>query len=687
MRLPVRLPEHHPLQRLLTACAIALLCTGLCVLMSAPWAIFTPVQKLDHVFYDSAFSLRKAEPKMEGGVVIIAVDDRSIEVMDQVRKFGWPWPREYWGHMVKYLESCGAKAVAFDLLFDRSSVYNNVSNDDEQFAEAVNTAAKLPVVFATMARPDGSTWTIAPPIRNPVLGVANITGDDIIRQYDPAPYHRPSLALTALNRSGAPSPTWSDAPFLLHYYGPHGGAVSGSEGKPSTFRYIRAASVLAAAVDKKLASDVGVSPEMFRGKIVLIGTITAGTYDLKSSPISAKYPGVEVHATAIQNMLEGRRVTVIGAGWRLALAMGACAAGAILTVAPRRMPVKILGGLAGPAIVLGVCALLFMADTQIRWLAPAAPLIATIVAAFVAMAYSYLTEMRQRQFILKAFAQSVSKEVADEIARDPRKLGLGGLRREMTVMFTDLANFTTLSEAVEVEKLASTLQFYLEEMSGVVLGENGTLDKYIGDAIMAFWNAPANQPDHAIRACRTALEMRRREMLIQPAIKEMVGTEVYSRFGINSGPMVVGNMGSSYKFSYTVLGDSVNLAARLEGANKMYGTRIMLSESTAAIVRPMFTVRRIDLLRVKGKLKPMAVYELMSEGAVDERTADLIARYEGALSVYTAGDFAQAGEMLQSLSQDFPSDGPTATLMKRVKRLIQHPPEEAWDGVYVATEK
>lgn len=320
-------------------------------------------------------------------------------------------------------------------------------------------------------------------------------------------------------------------------------------------------------------------------------------------------------------------------------------------------------------------------------MAPGAPLVAAVIAAFVAMAYSYFTEMRQRQFILKAFAQSVSKEVADEIARDPRKLGLGGARREMTVMFTDLANFTTLSEAVEVEKLASTLQYYLEEMSGVVLGENGTLDKYIGDAIMAFWNAPANQADHAVRACRTALEMRRREKVMQPAIMEMVGTEVYSRFGINSGPMVVGNMGSSYKFSYTVLGDSVNLAARLEGANKMYGTRIMLSESTAMIVRHLFTVRRVDLLRVKGKLKPMAVFELMGEGEVDSTTADLIARYESALAAYTLGEFSRAGEMLEKLARDFPEDGPTATLRVRVERLILHPPEEAWDGVYVAKEK
>jgi len=318
------------------ACGIALVCAGLCVLMNAPWGVFGPIRKLDDLFYDSAFSLRKVEPKLDAEVVIIAVDDKSIEVMDQVAHFGWPWPREYWGHMVKYLQECGAKAVAFDLLFDRSSVYNNSSDDDEQFAAVVNLAAgKLPVVFATVARADGSAWGIAPKVNKPMLGAANITGDDIIRQYDPAPFGRPSFALATVNSSGAIAPEWTASPYLLHYYGPHGGAVSGSENRPATFKYVRAASVLAAAVNKKLASDVNVSPEMFKGKIVLIGTITAGTYDLKASPVSAKYPGIEVHATAIQNMLEGRRVIVMGGGWQIMVAMAACLAGAVLTVWPR----------------------------------------------------------------------------------------------------------------------------------------------------------------------------------------------------------------------------------------------------------------------------------------------------------------------------------------------------------------
>jgi adenylate cyclase len=264
---------------------------------------------------------------------------------------------------------------------------------------------------------------------------------------------------------------------------------------------------------------------------------------------------------------------------------------------------------------------------------------------------------------------------------------MGGQRRDMTVMFSDLAGFTTLAEAMDVERLEAMLHLYLEEMSGVVLKQNGYLDKYIGDAIMSFWNAPVNQADHAIRACQTALAMRQREADLQPRLREMSGQAVHSRIGINSGPMVVGNMGSPYKFSYTVLGDSVNLASRLEGANKMYGTRIMLSETTAEIVKDRFVLRKLDLLRVKGKMRPMAVYELIAEGVPDAAVADLIRRYEGALDTYLAGQFGEAVEHLDALIRDYPDDPPTATLLDRARHFFDEPPPPDWDGVYVAKDK
>jgi adenylate cyclase len=190
-----------------------------------------------------------------------------------------------------------------------------------------------------------------------------------------------------------------------------------------------------------------------------------------------------------------------------------------------------------------------------------------------------------------------------------------------------------------------------------------------------------------MRACRTALEMRRREAVIQPRLREMSGVEVYSRIGINSGSMFVGNLGSTFKFSYTVIGDSVNLASRLEGANKMYGTRIMLSETTADVVKDEFVLRKLDLLRVKGKQQPIAVFELIGERAKSSERPELFTRYEAALALYQQGQFDEAHKMLTALKRDFPDDGPTDTLLDRVLDLRDNPPGPHWDGVYVAKEK
>jgi adenylate cyclase len=685
IRLPVRLPEHHPLQQLLAAGVIGVSCALLGVLLSAPWKPLAPVRRLDDLFYDALYRLRPIEDKSAAGVLIVAVDDQAIEVVDAWRKFGWPWPREFYGHMARYLDAAGARAIVFDLLFDRPSVYNGATDDDNVFAEAMN-GIKTPTVFATQAKPDGSVWELAPPIKQRTLAAANISPEDVVRTYDLSARGHATMAPTAVRTAGAQRPPWAKegGAFLLHYYGPHAERKTNT---PATFRYVSAAKLLFAALDPAAAQKFGISPDLFRGKIVLIGTITAATYDLKSSPVSAKYPGVEIHATAIQNLLEGRRVIPVAPAARILLLIASCLVAAFGAVIPARVPWKLVGGALGALLILGLCAALFTGRT-IHWLPPAAAMIAAVAAAFVGVGYSYFTEVRQRQAIFEALSQSTSREVADQIRRDPRLAKkIGGDKRDMTVMFTDLAGFTTLCEELDGEVVANMLNLYLEEMSEVVFRKNGTLDKYIGDAIMSFWNAPLNQADHATRACNAAIEMQKREAALQPRLLEMSGHELHSRIGINSGPMTVGNMGSTYKFAYTVLGDSVNLASRLEGANKMYGTRVLLSETTANLVKDQFTLRKVDLLRVKGKTRPMAVYELIGEGPPDAKTAELIKRYEAAFTTYQSKRFDQAYEMLLALAQEFPADGPTAALLARALQFQRHPPEDNWDGVWVAVDK
>jgi adenylate cyclase len=317
----------------------------------------------------------------------------------------------------------------------------------------------------------------------------------------------------------------------------------------------------------------------------------------------------------------------------------------------------------------------------------AVPLLAILLSTVGAFAWSYFTEDRQRRMILKALAQYVSPAVADRIARDPTQVNLGGERRDMTVMFTDLKNFTNMTESMQVEDLTRMINYYFREMSEVVLKVDGTVDKYIGDAIMSFWNAPVEQADHALLACRAALGMQQREREIRPELEKLGAKDLLTRIGLNSGTMAVGNMGSERKLNYTVLGDSVNFASRLEGANKFYGTQILMAESTAKLVRDHVVMRQVDVLRVKGKKQPMAVFELMGEGAAGEGLKPLAQRYERAFDLYRRQQWEAAEAELAALLAEHPNDGPATTLMARIARFRQEPPPADWDGVYEAKDK
>jgi adenylate cyclase len=254
-------------------------------------------------------------------------------------------------------------------------------------------------------------------------------------------------------------------------------------------------------------------------------------------------------------------------------------------------------------------------------------------------------------------------------------------------MFTDIAGFTDLAELMAVEELETFMNFYLSEMSKIIFELNGTLDKYIGDAIMSFWNAPLDQPEHAAAACQAALQIRDREVALREKLGEIGVFGIQTRIGINTGPMVVGNLGSSQKVNYTVLGDSVILASRLEGANKIYGSQILVAQPTVDVVKDRFTFRKLDLLRVKGRRRPMPVYELLAAGQVDGAVCQLVEQFESALHAYEKRDWDDAERILVALQARFPDDGPTRVLLGRVRAFRDQPPPADWDGVYVAREK
>jgi len=323
----------------------------------------------------------------------------------------------------------------------------------------------------------------------------------------------------------------------------------------------------------------------------------------------------------------------------------------------------------------------------IHWLPMASPLIGLLLATLGAIAWSYLVEGRQRRLVVKALSQYVSPEVASQIDRDPGALKLSGERRTMTVMFTDIQGFTDLSERLDEHKLTDLLNYYLDEMSSIVLSTNGTLDKYIGDAIMSFWSAPIEQKDHALRACRAAIAMEIREREIQDTLNGMGASGLLTRIGINTGPMVFGNMGSKQKFNYSVLGDAVNLGSRLEGANKFYGSRILIAQPTAEFVRETIVLRKLDVLRVKGKLKPMPVFEVLAEAPGDNDLNFRVRHYEDAFEYYQQRRWSDALAEIELLLSRYPGDAPAGALRERIIGMAKNPPSTDWDGVYVAKGK
>jgi len=677
MRFPLRLSTHGPGRKLLAAAVIAVGAAGLAELGRQLPVVSIPLAKLDDLLYDSMYRLRKPEDRTNGPVVIVAVDQASLDELlnpkANKRKFGWPWPREIWGYIVGYLDRCGAREVVFDMVFTEPSAYG----DDSLFAKRVN-AAKVPVVFATKVMGRGKLSDFAPhDIARGTFGA--VTPGDlkvVQREYDPLIEGFPSLASSAVGIArGSPIPL-ADR-FLLHFYGPY----MRPEGR-QTFRYLKASAVFGAAAGQPTTLDPGI----FRDKIVLIGTIAAGTYDAKASPLSDPYPGVEVQATAIENLLAGKRVKQVPEVWGVFATIFVAMLASIGIVAPRGAALKLAAAMASAGALFGCGAFLFLGQ-QIYWLPLAAPVAALAMATVGSFAWTYAVEDRERRLVLKAFSQYVSPQVVAEIARDYDSLKLGGEDREMTVMFTDIQGFTDLSEQLEVDKLSTLLNYYLGEMSSLVLATNGTLDKYIGDAIMSFWNAPLRQPDHAVLACRAALALVKREAEIQPDLQRLGAASMLTRIGINSGRMKVGNMGSPQKFNYSVLGDSVNLGSRLEGSNKLYGSRILIAQTTADQVRGHFVMRQLDLLQVKGKKIPMAVFELMAEGNVDGDLQFRVSAYETAFALYQKQKWDEAEAALEPLREKCPADEPAAALVRRIAYYRQHPPGDDWDGVYESKSK
>ncbi len=726
-----------------------ILMTGLGVtLFMAGLFVFKPetIQLLEYKLYD-VFLEKVHSTETSGVPVIVDIDDKSLKHFGQ-----WPWPRYRMALLLEKIRRAGALAVGLDILFaepDRTSpsilkqelkrdleldigfsgLPQGLMDHDEllagileqgpyvlgysftfqQAAEEEAAHPALPVLAAAVVSGPRAgpienylfqAQDVVPPLPNllqssPGAGYMNTLADKdgILRRtplfiaYKDSIY--PQLGLAVLlqafagtipdpviktTRGGVESlkikntiiPLQANGSLLLNYRGPS-----------KTFPYISSADILQDQWD----------PQEVRGKIVFIGTSASGLKDIRISPLDQTYPGVEAHATIVDNILSQDFIS--RPDWTPGLELVSILVFGLLTTlligvsSPRyTLPAALLAGLlAWQGSVRSL-------DQLNIWISPSFPLITLIANFSMLNLLKFRLSEKDKRFFRSAFSKYVSKAVVDQLAESPDKLSLKGEEKEMSILFADIRGFTSISEQLSPVQVTHLLNEYFTPMTRIITSNLGTLDKFIGDAVMAFWNAPLNVPDHRSLAIRSALDMLAAVQELNLTFQDTFGVQIQIGIGVHCGLCRVGNMGSSDLFDYTIIGDNVNLASRLEGLSKFYGVELIASEDALQDPPEGVLVQDLDLVRVMGKTRPVRIYGLYAadrDAAAPSR--EEIDLHHQALQHYRAKDFSEALKRFKKLAEEYSERKMYALYQDRCRLFLKEPPGEDWDGVFIHESK
>jgi adenylate cyclase len=694
---------------------------------------FAHLKSIELTTIDNRFNFRGKIP-FEPKVVIVEISEESFKsVRDK-----WPWPRSYYAHLVRNLKKAGALAVGIDLLLGTPDIYDPAN--DEDFKKALGEVKNVALAAKVDIADDRYDLISAKENYGNIffnvdssLGIVFLRNDvdGVYRRFHPFVVDRarqfriPTFSFAVLNKAfGRPNlsapdvenaninfhniiiPTYDGASELINFYGPS-----------KTFPHYNFVDIIddkdfETVTEKEIGVELNTFDEpktgylydgTFKDKIVLVGSTNPEDKDLFPVPIAKGDQegdnlmyGVEIHANIIQSILDQNflqrepiwleTVTVF---FFLTLTFFFT-----LNLKSRKVKYYLLIEALAIAVALSELSLIYMLTlflfNQKNFVTSlTGPLMAVVFGYVGSMVYSYVSERKQKVLIKSMFSQYVSPTVVNELVDDPTKLRLGGERKILTVLFTDLENFTTVAESMPPEELVPILNSYFEGMTDIILKNNGTLDKYIGDSIMAFFGAPIAQKEHSLIACRTAVQMQNHLEELRQTSKTTNKPLLHMRIGINTGEMVVGNMGGLDRFDYTVIGDSVNLSARLEGANKQYKTKILISENTFQPIAREVVARELDLIAVVGKKQPLKIYELL--GIVDDKVAPevyrLIEKFAEALVLYRQRNWEKAIEKFEDVLKIKPDDYPSKLYIERSQVFMQTPPPDDWDGVFMMKTK
>jgi adenylate cyclase len=464
----------------------------------------------------------------------------------------------------------------------------------------------------------------------------------------------------------SPIPVTESGEFLVNYYGPQ-----------KTFTYLSASDVLDGTVGRLQLKD----------KIVLVGASAAALHDLHTTPYGSLYPGVEVHANIIENILQQdfleRPPWVRVLDVTMILVTGILLGVVALYFKAVGTALLLVVGVGG---YLVVDYLLF--TQQGLWVHTVFPVFSQFLVYFGITLYRFTFEEREKRFIKSAFSQYLAPAVVDQLVENPKLLNLGGENKVLTAFFSDIAGFSSISEQLTAGELVILLNEYLTEMTDIVMKYEGTVDKFEGDAIIAFFGAPIDFKDHATRTCYAALDMQKRLAQLRSAWKKKGRHELFMRIGINTGEVTVGNMGSENRFDYTMIGDPVNVAARLEGVNKQYYTYTMLSEFTYELAKDDIEARELDSIRVVGKKEPIKIYELLGrKGEMEDHIRLILPHFQEGLEHYKNQRWEEGITCFENALNLYEDDGPSLTYFERCITFQHHPPPPDWDGVFAMRTK
>ncbi len=698
------------------------------IVLSVFLSYTTLYQTLELKLLDLNFAIRGPVSVEDSPIVIVAIDDES----DVSTPHRWPWPRLYYAHVIENLEEAGAAVIGIDVILDQPDKYGHGSDDTlavvlKKYDNIVLTGKILRIEH------DFTNSTLLPPYEkfltdNTTWGLVSVEADldGFYRNYLVGQTHfdslYPSFTAAALKiYKGLPKdtpvledadnyylgndtiPKIDESSMLINYVGP-----------ARSFIYYSFSQILddmdfdlefeydIDAFDDPGDEEFGIPPGLLasgllKNKIVLIGSTMKELHDNFPTPFleyrtnegvkaKAETPGVEIHANALHTILTQNYIKRLPEFYLYLIIL---IFAAIVIAITRYLPTLWSVAL---AILLTVAYFIF---TVYQFIADglmitfSTPFLVVIFIYVGETIYHFLMTQKEKKVIRGAFAHYVPEKIVQQIIANPDKLSLGGEERIVSVLFSDVASFTTISEELSPRNLVHLLNEYLTEMSEVIHKFNGVIDKFEGDAIMAEFGVPVAYPDHAKAACNSAIEMQEKLRNMRTHWIKEGKPALTARIGINTGEVIVGNMGSRHLFDYTVMGDHVNLGARLEGANKGYGSKIMISEFTHNELDDEFFTRPLDFIRVKGKTKPVEVFELLGnkQTPFKDTYLEMIENYRKGYLAYRRRDWDEAIQIFEKCKDLEPKDQPSKMYFERCVEFKYNSPSEDWDGVIELKEK